>query len=86
MGIQSLQTAWRPFGDILERFKKCRPRVKKAFRKGERLVNRRIKQIIKARHPSKSNFFFRRKVHCVGKMMPLGERNQSQYIKLQPLT
>lgn len=57
-GIQSLQMAWRPLGDILEAFKKCIPHVKKSLRKGERmlaLLNSRIKQIIKSRrHPSKS--------------------------------
>lgn len=83
-GIQSLQIAWRPFGDILETFKKCILHVKKALRKGERLLNSRIKQIIKARrHPSESQFFFKGRVACFGKMMPL---RQSQCIKLQPLT
>lgn len=57
-GIQSLQRAWGPFGDILKAFKKCIPHVKKAFRRDERmlaLLNSRIKQFIKARrHTSKS--------------------------------
>lgn len=46
-GIQSLQRAWRCFGDILKAFRKCIPHVKKALRKGERmlaLLNSRIKQ------------------------------------------
>lgn len=53
--IQSLQIAWTPFGDMLEALKKYIPDMKKASRKGERLLNSRIKQIIKTRrHPSKS--------------------------------